>query len=364
MVLASTNMGGAEMFVLNMLRNIDFERFHVDVAVCFEETGTGVGKEIISLGCKIYKLPYFRVYNYLSYKRAWKSFLKNNHYDIVHGHMSNSASVYLRIAKKMGSATIAHSHSTGFRGNFMQKSIKKLFTINVGKVSDYWFACSPKAAEHLFGKSFVSYKNYYTIPNAINAEAYYFNENIARQIRKSIGVKDDEFLCGHVGSFTSPKNHSYLMEIFHALLKIRPNSKLLCCGDGVLMQSIKEKAASLGIIDRIVFSGVVHNCNEYMMGMDAFVFPSIYEGFGIAILEAEATGLPVVMSDAIPKDVILTDNVSQLSLNDNPNVWAKKIAGIAVKNRESYNKFVADSKYNMRTSVDMIMSLYDEITNS
>lgn len=364
MVLASTNMGGAEMFVLNLLRNIDFKRFHVDVAVCFEETVHGVGEEIRSLGCNIYHLPYLMVYNLSKYKREWRSFLDTHHYDIVHGHMANSASVYLKIAKEKGIKTIVHSHSTGFRGSFVQRAIKKIFIRNVGSVADYWFACSPKAAEHLFGERYASYKNYYTIPNAINVENYLYNSEIATKIRKSIGVKDDEFLCGHIGSFTEPKNHSFLFDVFYELLKINPKAKLVCCGDGGLMPAIKGKAESLGIKDKVVFAGVVNNCNEYLMGMDAFVFPSIYEGFGIAILEAEATGLPVVMSDVIPDDVIQTDIVHKLSLREDSKIWAKKIAEMRTHKRELYNKFIVDSKYNMRTSVDMIMSLYEKILNS
>ncbi len=361
MVLASTNIGGAEMFVLNLIKNIDMNRFQVDVVVNFEETSNGIRKELESLGCKIFFLPYFKAYNYFGFVYAWKKFLNTHHYDIIHGHATNSASVYLKVAKEMGCATIAHCHSAGFRGNVLQKLLKSLFVKNLVNVADYWFACSEKAAIHLYGERFRDYGNYYTIPNAINVEKYLYNDLTAKKIRKSIGVSDDEFLCGHVGSFTTPKNHLFLLDVFKEVLKLKPKAKLVCCGSGELIYKIQDKARILGVLDRIIFTGVVKNINEYLMAMDIFIFPSVFEGFPISVIEAEASGLPIVMSEVISKEVDITDCVHRHSLEDSCSLWAKTICGISKSSREKYNKIVFDSKYNMTTSVNMIMSLYEEM---
>ena len=363
MVLGSTNMGGANMFVLNQIRNMDLERFQVDFVVNFPERAGGIGQELNDYGCNIYMLPYFKVYNYFSFTKAWKQFLTEHHYDIVHGHSTNSAAVYLRIAKNMGCVTIAHCHSAGFRGGYIQQLMKGFFTKRIRKVADYWFACSAKAAEHLYGEGYRDYPRYYDIPNAINAEQYLYDENIAQAIREQIGVGDDVFLCGHVGSFTSPKNHTYLLEIFKEISKIKPNAKLICCGSGSLMPQVKEKAKELGIDDKVLFPGVIKNCNEYMMAMDVLIFPSFFEGFPVTVIEAEATGLPVVMSDVITNEVDITDCVHRLSLSDSPQVWAKEVCGVVPSERRQYNSIVVDSKYNMRTSAKMIMSLYEEMIN-
>lgn len=363
MVLGSTNMGGANMFVLNLLRNMDLNRFQVDFVINFPERDGGIGHELKDMGCNIYMLPYFKVYNYFSFVKAWKDFLRGHHYDIIHGHSTNSAAVYLSIAKRRGCVTIAHCHSAGFRGGKLQQLIKGVLIKRIRSVADYWFACSAKAAEHLYGEGYRDYPGYYDIPNAINAEQYLYDENIAQAIREQIGVGDDVFLCGHVGSFTSPKNHPYLLEIFKEVLKIKTNAKLICCGSGALMLQVKEKAKELGIDDKILFPGVIKNCNEYMMAMDVLIFPSLFEGLPVTVIEAEATGLPVVMSDVITKEVDITDGVHRMSLLDSPKMWAKEVCSVVTTERKRFNKVVVDSKYNMRTSAKKMMSLYEEMIN-
>lgn len=361
MVLATTDIGGGEMYVLNLLKNMDFSRFHVDLAVSFKETGEGISKDVKALGCEIYYLPYFKVYNYFSYINAWDSFLSEHHYDIIHGHSTNSASVYLRVAKKHGCATIAHCHHAGYRGGWLQRQAKAFFASKVKGIADYWFACSEKAAEHLYGNDYLTYQHYYTIPNAINAEKYLFSDDVRNRIRKENGLSDGDFLCGHVGSFTSPKNHAFLIDIFAAVLRQKPNSRLLLCGDGPLRASVEEKAKKMGIYDHIVFRGIVRNVNEYLMAMDVLVFPSIFEGFPVTVIEAEATGLPVVLSDVITKEVDVVDGVYRQSLTQEPNEWANTICSIKEVDKGKNNALIVKSKYNMRTAASMVMDIYKEI---
>ncbi len=359
MVLGSTSMGGAQMFILNLLRNLNMKKFKVDFAVNFKEQGGGIETEIRQMGCEVYYLPYFKVYNYFQVIKEWRKFLTEHHYDIVHGHSTNSASVYLKVAKEMGCVTIAHCHSAGFRGNLFARLMKKIFIRDVGKVADYWFACSAKAAEHLYGKGYNNYPQYYDIPNAIDASQYLYSKETANKIREEIGVKGNEFLCGHVGSFSKPKNHIFLLAIFKEILDLNPKAKLVCCGAGGLLPEIKDKAAKMGISERIIFPGVVHNCNEYMMAMDVFVFPSLFEGFPFSVIEAQATGLPVVMSDVITTEVDITDNVLRCALNKSATEWAKKIVCLSeIKNRQTYNTAIANSKYNMSICAEMMEGLY------
>lgn len=362
--MGNTGLGGTQAFVLNLLKNIDLGRFQIDIAVNNEKED-GIGDVLRQYGCRIYILPYFKVYNYFSFVKAWRSFLKQHTYSIIHAHSTNSASIYLKIAKKFGCVTIAHSHSDGYRGNRLQKELKKHFAKGVGEFADYWFACSDKAAERLFGAAYKLYPRYFEIPNAINAEKYLYDGKKAKEIRESIGVKEDEFLCGHAGTFSQPKNHEFLIDVFNEVQKRNNKAKLLCCGSGALMPQIKDKAKELGILDRIIFPGVVMNINEYMMAMDVFIFPSLFEGFGIAILEAEATGLPVVMSDVIPSVVDMTDLVHRHSLNDSFSVWADTICDIKIiNNRSAYNEVIVGSKYNMRTSAELVTTLYQKMISN
>ena len=340
---------------------MDLTRFQVDFAVDRGDDGTGIGKRLKELGCNIYFLPYFKVYNYFRYVKAWRKFLSEHHYDIVHGHSSNSAAIYLKIAKERGCATIAHSHNSGYRGGFLPRLVKSLFAKGAGKVADYWFACSDIAAERLFGEAYKSYPHYYNIPNAINMDAFCFNEDARRRVRALLKVGDDELLCGHVGTLMPQKNHDFLMEIMAEVVKINPKARLVCCGAGPLMDKVKEKARLLGIEDHVIFAGVVHNANEYMMAMDVMVFPSFNEGFPVTIIEAESTGLPVVMSDTITTEIDLTDLVHRHSLNDQASKWAKTICSVKHDDRQNYNNMLADTKYNVRSGAEFVSSLYDKM---
>lgn len=361
MVMGSTGMAGTQMFVLNLVENMDLARFQVDFAVDRGDDGTGIGQRLKDLGCNIYYMPYFKVYNYFGYVKAWRNFLSEHHYDIVHGHSSNSAAIYLKIAKEKGCATIAHSHSSGYRGGFVSRLFKKMFAKGAGKVADYWFSCSDIAAERLFGEAYKSYPNYYLIPNAINMEAFCYDDKTAKRVRTELGVADDELLCGHVGTFTTPKNHDFLMEIMAEVLKTNPKARLVCCGAGPLMDKVKEKARHLGIENSVIFAGVVHNANEYMMAMDVMVFPSFIEGFPVTIIEAEATGLPVVMSDTITTEIDLTDLVHRHSLADSAHDWAETVCNVKHSDRVSYNKVLAETKYNVHSGAQFVSSLYDKM---
>lgn len=358
MVVGNTRMGGAQAFILNVLRNIDRSKFQIDLAINFYAECDGIEDECRVLGCNFYIVPYFKIYNYASYCKAWRELLSNYHYDIVYAHSTNSASIFLKIAKEYGCKTIAHSHSTGYRGNLLERYAKKFFASGVNQVADYWFACSDKAAERLYGVDYNMYPHYYNIPNAIDSEKYRFNPNIRKNIRAQIGVKDDEFLCGHLGTFSAPKNHKFLVDVFAELVKQNPNAKLVCCGAGALMPVVKEQAKELGILEKIIFPGVVNNANDYLMAMDCFVFPSSFEGFGIAILEAEAAGLPIVMSDVVPSDVDLTSLVHRISLSDTPKSWADRILSVNVSDREIYNSAISETKYNIKKTVKEFEKLY------
>lgn len=362
MVMANTRMGGVQAFVLNVLRNIDLEKFHIDFAINFYAECDGIEEECRKYGCEFYILPYFKIYNYFQYTKAWNKFLSTHKYDIVYAHATNSASIFLGIAQKYGMKTIAHSHSAGYRGNRIEQFAKSIFAKGVGEVADYWFACSGKAAERLYGQAYKTYSHYYNIPNAIDANKYFFDQTTRERIRKEIGVDNDTFLCGHLGTFSAVKNHRFLIEIFAEVLKLKPDAKLVCCGTGALMPIVKQQVEKLGLSGKVIFTGVVNNANEYMMAMDCFVFPSVFEGFPVSVLEAQATGLPVVMHDVITNEVDLTELIHRVSLQQTANEWARIASEVKVENRSNYNKAISNSYYNIKTSVKAFEKLYSQLT--
>lgn len=365
MVMGNTRMGGTQALILNILRNIDLSKFQIDFAINFYAENDGIEGECKKYGSNFYILPYFKIWNFISFKKKWEHFLSSHNYDIIYAHSTNSASIFLKMAKSLGIKTISHSHSSGYRGGIFETIAKKYFAKGVKKVADYWFACSDKAALRLYGEKYKSYPHYYEIPNAIDVNQYRFDQRIRTQIRETLGLDDDIFLIGHIGTFSAPKNHKFLIDIFNDILKTNPKSRLICCGSGILMPSIKIYASSLGILNKIIFSGVVTNVNEYMMAMDAFVFPSLFEGFGISILEAQSSGLPVVMSDTIPTNVDLTDLIDRCSLTESSNSWAKRILKINRRNnREIYNEYIAKTQYNITSVIQKFEELFTTLVNS
>lgn len=358
MVLISTGMGGAENFALNVVRNIDRKKFQVDFAVTTYKESDIIYQECKKCGCNFFVLPRFLIYNYFWYVKSWRTFLSKHPYDIVYGHTTGSASIYLGVAKECGIKTIAHCHSAGFRGNWLHQFAKWIFTRNINNVSDYKFACSDKAAKHLYGKDFKKNSYYYNIPNAIDVNKYIFNTEIRKRIRSKYTIDERTFVCGHIGSFSPVKNHKFLLEIFQEVLKHRPNSKLLCCGGGVLLSDIRAKASQMGIAEKVIFAGIVSNPHEYMMAMDCFIFPSFFEGFPISALEAQATGLPLVMNDVISKEVDLAPIILRTDLSQPASYWAELVLSVHSENREHYNEIIANTKYNIKKSVQEFEQLY------
>lgn len=365
MVLGNTGRGGAQTFAMNILRSIDRSKFQIDFIVN-EIFDNGYTYEMRSLGSRIYVIPYYRVYNHFKYLKVFGHILENNSYNIVHGNVSSSAIVYLKCAKKHGCVTILHSHSSGYRGNLFEVFIKRMYTLEAKKQADYWFACSEQAALRLFGKGYEMQSNYHYIPNAIQTSRFLFNPVVRDMIRERIGITDDIPLYGHIGSFTAPKNHMFLLEVFKKIHLLQPNSKFILIGDGELRHHILEKIKKLGLSDSMVLTGNIANANQYMMAVDTMIFPSLFEGFPISVLEAEASGLNIVLSDTITNEVFLTKTVHPLSLTLTSDEWAK----VAISSNESKidrlkcNQVVSESNYNVKNSVKMLSSLYEKMINN
>jgi glycosyltransferase involved in cell wall biosynthesis len=230
MVLGSLKFGGAEILCLSILKNIDRTKFQIDFAVT-ELTNSEIEKEVRTLGSQIFVFPRFKVLNKRHFKNSWASFFERNQYDIVHGHASGAMSLYLSIAKKHGCKTIAHSHSGSFTGNIFVRQAKKYYSHRIIQNSDYLIACSHEAARNLFGKKYKTLSNYSFVPNGIDVDLFAFNTEARETLRKKLNIPQDTILFGHVGRFISVKNHMFLLDIFHKIIKKNKNARLLLCGE-------------------------------------------------------------------------------------------------------------------------------------
>ena len=364
MTLGDTSREGAQSYSMNILRNIDTSRFQIDFAVNYIHPN-GYEKEMEQYGSGIHVVPKFNVINYQKYKRSWDALLEKEKYDIVHGNVSSTAGIYLKEAKKNGCATIAHSHSAGYRGNALERIVKRVFTAGAKKYADYWFACAESAAIRMFGKNYRQNPNYYDMPNAIDTSRYLFDPVKRDNIRKSLQLEEGVILYGHVGSFSTPKNHTFLIDVFQQIYKQQgKKAYLVLVGDGALREQIEQKVVQCGLQKQVVFTGSVENVHEYLMAMDVLIFPSLFEGFPVALLEAQATGLYSVVSDSITEEVNLTQCIVPLSLEEGAGKWAETAQWIPKIDRISMNQIIAGTRYNMQKSVTVLTTLYEEMSKN
>lgn len=317
-VLTALSSGGAESFIMNMYRHMDPSQVQFDFLLRSEENL--YKDELERMGSKVYITAPFPAH-FLRNAFDTVRFFKNHHYDIIHVHANALLYMFaLRCAKKYGvKCRIIHSHNSSMKflpllpiHNANKRIISSLAT-------DY-FACSDEAGKWMFPDK------YTLVNNAISLDDFQFKKQIRHRIRTELGIRDNERVYGHVGRFAPQKNHDFLLDVFHELLKYQPQAKLILVGSGPLQPEIEKKAQSLAIDDRILFLGIKNNISDILNAFDVFLLPSLYEGLCIALIEAQANGLPIVCSDAISNQGIFCSSAHLLPLSKGANYWAEYIA--------------------------------------
>lgn len=357
-VLGGTSLGGAESRVMDSYRHLDRSRIQFDFCVHSQEEGF-FDKEIESLGGHIYRVPRFQVVNWLAYRKAWKDFFREHPgYVAVHGHMTSTASIYLPIAKAAGvPLTIAHARSAGVDPG-LKGAMTRFLRRNLGKKADVCLTCSRLAGEAVFGKKMVEAGRVTTVPNAIDAREFAFSEKKRKQKRAELEIGEQEFVIGHVGRFGHMKNHAFLLDVFAEICRKVPDSRLLLVGEGGLMDSVREKAASLGLSDRVIFTGNQAQVADFYMAMDFFVFPSIFEGLPGSVIEAQASGLRCLVSDSVTDEVLITPLAQARSLSDKASVWAQNVLERRSYEREQMEQAIKEAGFDVSDQVKFLEKLY------
>ena len=316
-VLNNLGSGGAESFVMNIYRNIDRTEVQFDFLIRSNQNGSMV-KEISDMGGKVFILPSFPKHVFENYRKL-DYFLRNHSCEYTAIHVHANALIYvkpLQLAEKYKiPIRIIHSHST----NSKMALLHKVNILRIDKWCTTRFACSELAGEWMFPK-----RQYKIIPNGISLERFKFNNYDRDKVRKIYDL-DNKIVIGHVGRFTTPKNHPFIINLFEEYHKRNRDSALMLVGDGENKEHIKMLVKEKGLTDSVFFVGAVSNVWEYMSAMDIFLFPSFYEGFGIVLLEAQANGLPCVVSNVISNLAIVNENIVSLGLDKGLDVWLKAL---------------------------------------
>jgi glycosyltransferase involved in cell wall biosynthesis len=355
-VVVNMNRGGAETLIMNLYRNIDRSKVQFDFLTCKE----GVfDKEIEELGGTVYRIPYVNEVGHFGYIKSLKNFFSIHHnYQIVHTHLNKMSGLVTRAAKNNGiKYCITHSHNTGGEGSFLAKAYKWYASLYIQRNTDYQFACSQAASEWLFGNKSKEVK---LLNNGIEPEVFTYSPEVRKKKREELGI-NDQLVIGHVGRFTKQKNHQFLIEIFAQFVKRRPNSILLLCGDGVLRKDIETKVKELEIQDKVMFLGVRSDVHQLLQVFDIFLFPSLHEGLPVTLIEAQAAGIPCVISDEITAEVDLgLDLIKFLKLN-NIDTWVRELEAIKAEKREQSNfhhKQLRDRGYDIKTTASWLQDFY------
>ena len=357
-VLGRLDRGGAETMVMNLYRKIDRSLIQFDF-VKHTEDSCEFDEEILSLGGRIISIPQFKGYNFLHYINSWRKLFKvHSEYKIIHGHVRSTASIYLWIAKRYRLITVAHSHSTS-SGNGFKAFVKNILQYPIRNNADYFFACSRKAGLWLFGKRVVQGNNFTILNNAIDTQRYTFDSQVRYHLREKLHI-ENKFVIGHVGRFTAAKNHNFLIDIFKLINDKYANTFLLLVGDGDLRTQLERKVRDLGLTHCVSFLGVRADIPDIMQAMDVFLFPSLVEGLGIVAIEAQAAGLPSIVSDALPEEVIVSNLIQRVSLNTLINHWVDLVLGhyFNPKERKNTSEEINKNGYNIIETSDWLREFY------
>lgn len=331
--IASLHFGGSQAFVMNIYNNIDRTKVQFDFVVTPEEK-KDLYSQVEQLGGRVYVCPKYTGKNHFAYCKWWNDFFTEHpEYHVIHGHVRSTASIYLKIAKKHGLVTIAHSHSTS-NGSGFSGFVKNTMQLPIRHIADYLFACSDKAGVWLYGEAATRQSNYKMIPNGVDLERFSFDGAKREKVREQLGIDEHTFVIGHIGRFTEPKNHKFLVELFAEYHKRNKDCSLLMVGDGELYNAIKNQCADAGIAEYVIMPGSRTDTENFYQAMDAFVFPSLWEGLPVSVVEAQANGLPCLISDVITEDVNLTDLISYLPLN-NKEIWFRHFDDVDAKERKA-----------------------------
>lgn len=342
-VLGRLDRGGAETMVMNLYRSMDRERIQFDF-ILHTTDECSYTKEVHELGGRIYAVPAYSLKTAGTYRKAWKTFFAEHpEYRILHSHVRSTASLYLPLAKRYGLTTIIHSHNT-CAGAGIAALVKRILQYPLRFQADYLFACGRKAGEWLFGKKACASKRFILLPNAIDLSHFLYSSEVRKGIRERLGIAEGTFVAGHIGRFEEQKNHTFLIEVFAALHQSVPDSILLLLGEGPLEQQIHSITAAHNLEQAVWFMGSRSDVPELLQGMDVLIFPSVYEGLPVTLIEAQATGITVIASENVTREVILTDLVKQLSLKDSAVRWAQRAAAAVCPVQEGAGNAGPDSR--------------------
>lgn len=356
----SSNMGGIETYLYKLFTHIDKIKFQ------FDFIDTNIDKpcfydEFTEMGSKFYKITPRNI-SIIQNRKDLEELFKKESFDILHCHLNTLSYIEpIKVALRHGCKVIVHSRSAGSSSSngkinaILTNTLHYINFIKLPRSKIKMVTVSDLAGKWLFGDK----AKYKIINNGIDISRYKFNIENREIIRKKMKVQD-KYVVGNIGAFLYPKNHEFIIKVFRELLREKPEAVLMLIGTGPLEKNIENIVKDMNLQNKVYFLGRRTDISEILSGMDCFLFPSIYEGFPNALLEAQCSGLPCLISDNITNEVVVTMNCKQLSLNLSEKQWAHEILNLQYyKDRSRGSEFLRDSGYSVEQEIKKIESLYE-----
>lgn len=358
-IVTSMEVGGIEVLLMNLYRHMDRTQVQFDFLL-HRPQETYFEKEILSLGGRIFRVPPINPLRHRAYLKALDEFfMGHSEHKIVHAH-NNAFSMYvLRAAKKASvPVCIAHSHISDVSIAWLKRFFYNYCRKRINNYADFRVACSNKAGEWLYGKSIIGGKQFHILHNSIEYDKFSYSDAARDEMRTSLGV-ESKIVIGHVGRFNNQKNHSFILKIFKEIIRIYPDALLLLIGEGKLREKVERQAQLLKLEHSVRFLGIRSDVSQLMQAMDIFVIPSLFEGFPVTLVEAQAAGLPCVVSDTVSSEVAITSLVEFVSLSKSPQEWAEVVLEKAnTTERRDYSEEVKKAGYDAVENAKWLQEFY------
>ena len=355
---------GASMFEYRISQQLRSSDIYFDYLVTGELSDEDAAR-YAAAGSEVYRLPldggHGLLIRELKANLAYYRFFKTHPYDIVYADTENALrAAHLLMARFAGvRIRVLHAHNTALQTESrasakIARLMRRLFSLSV---TDY-FACSEAAAEWLFPPLVCEKHSYEILKNGVDLNAFRFDPEARSRIRAALDLSG--VVIGHIGRFMPQKNHARLLEIFAAVRKTAPEARLLLIGGGPMLDEMKEKARALGVADSVRFVGNVQEIPAYLSAMDVFLMPSLFEGLPITGVEAQASGLPCIFSDAITREIGISALAKFLPLDEPDSVWAEKILSAAAGGRRDVSAEIAAAGYSVGETAARLKAFYEE----
>lgn len=364
--------GGSEQVVLNYCSRMP--DIHFDLLYQYEPNSQ-ILERFNEAGINCIQIP-DKVHHPLKHLWTMSRIFRKGRYDVVHSHLDWFMNSYVCFLAMLAGVKkrIAHHHQVytaqepvegpktrlvSLPNHLVKNFLCFLFRIPCKLFATHWLACGEAAAINGWGRRALKKGKVMILPNAIDPNRFKFNEKQRNEVRACYGISDDDFVVGHVGRFFPQKNHEFLIDIFAELHKQMAHAKLLLLGKGPLQEHIQQKVEKLGLSRCVIFAGLQRDPASFYTAMDVFCFPSLWEGLPLTLVEAQYSGLPCVVSDAVPRETAITDKVFTLSIDD-VKPWCEKLSSLNMAvDRE--NPLIKSERFDIRKCYGMLKSLYQVV---